>query len=124
LERKVKFSAWYGISVGTLIIMQWIFFLATRSVPEFQTTPWAIGFHMMAELCLALALLISGIATLRSKSWGEKALLAALGMAIYSEINSPGYFAQLGQWALVAMFALLLFGAIVSVMMILKGKRI
>jgi ABC-type lipoprotein release transport system permease subunit len=25
-------------------------------------------------------------------------------MAIYSEINSPSYFAQLGQWVLVAMF--------------------
>jgi len=120
----VKFSAWYGISVGILIIIQWIFFLATSSVPEFQTTHWAIGFHMMAELCLALALLIGGIAILRSKSWGEKALLAALGMAIYSEINSPGYFAQLGQWALVAMFALLLFGAVVAVIVILKRKRI
>jgi hypothetical protein len=124
LEHKVKFSAWYGISVGTLIILQWIFFSATGSVPEFQTTPWAIGFHMTAELCLALALLGSGIATLRLKPWGEKALLVALGMAIYSEINSPGYFAQLGQWALVAMFALLLFGAVVAVIMILKRKRI
>ena len=119
----MKFSAWYGISVGLLIILQWIFFLATDSVPEFQTTPWAIGFHMAAELFLALALLISGTATLGVKPWGEKALLAALGMAIYSEINSPGYFAQLGQWALVVMFALLLFGATVSVMMILKRKR-
>jgi hypothetical protein len=93
-------------------------------VPEIQTTPWAIGFHMTAELCLALALLIGGIAILRSKSWGEKALLAALGMAIYSEINSPGYFAQLSQWALVAMFALVLFGAVIAVMMILKGKQV
>ena len=120
----MKFSAWYGISVGLLIILQWVFFIATDSVPEFQTTPWTIGFHMMAELLLALALLMSGITTLRVKPWGEKALLVALGMAIYSEINSPGYFAQLGQWALVAMFALLLFGAVVAVMMILKRKRI
>ena len=120
----MKFSAWYGISVGLLIILQWVFFIATDSVPEFQTTPWTIGFHMMAELLLALALLMSGITTLRVKPWGEKALLVALGMAIYSEINSPGYFAQLGQWALVVMFALLLFGAVVAVIMILKKKRI
>jgi hypothetical protein len=120
----VKFSAWYGIVVGTLIILQWFFFVATGSVPEFQTTPWAIGFHMMAELLLALALLISGIATLLLKRWGEKALLTALGMAIYSEINSPGYFAQLGQWALVAMFAVLLFGTTIAVMTILRRKPI
>lgn len=120
----MKFSAWYGIVVGTLIILQWFFFVATASVPEFQTTPWAIGFHMMAELLLALALLISGIATLLLKRWGEKALLTALGMAIYSEINSPGYFAQLGQWALVAMFAVLLFGATIAVTTILRRKPI
>ena len=120
----MKFSSWYGIGVGILIILQWVFFLATVSVPEFQTAPWAIGFHMTAELLLALALLLSGVATLRSKPWGEKALLAALGMAIYSEINSPGYFAQFGQWALVAMFGVLLLGATISVMLVLKRKLI
>jgi hypothetical protein len=41
-------------------------------------------------------------------------------MAIYSEINSPGYFAQLGQWPLVVMFAVLLFCAAWSVMILLK----
>jgi len=124
LQRNIRFSAWYGIGVGSLIILQWIFFVATGSIPEFQTTPWAIGFHLMAELLLACALLIGGMATLRLKSWGEKVLLVALGMAIYSEINSPGYFAQLGQWALVAMFALLLVGGTSAVMMILKRNLI
>jgi hypothetical protein len=119
----MRFSSWYGIGVGTLIILQWIFFVATGSVPEFQTTPWAISFHMMAELLLALALLIGGMATLRLNPWGEKALLIALGMAIYSEINSPGYFAQLGQWRLVAMFAMLLFGAVWSVMLLLSKEE-
>jgi hypothetical protein len=116
LDRNMKFPSGYGIGVGSLIILQWIFFVTTGSVPEIQTTPWAIGFHIMAELLLACVLLISGIATLRLKPWGEKVLL----VAIYREINSPGYFAQLGQWALVAMFALLLVGATTAVMMILK----
>ena len=120
----MKFSAWYGISVGILIILQWLFFIAISAVPEFQTTPWAIGFHMAAELLLAVALLISGVAMLRAKPWAEKALLAALGMAIYSEINSPGYFAQLGQWALVGMFAILLFGATIAMTIMLKRKLI
>lgn len=119
----MKFSAWYGISVGGAIILQWIFFITTGAVPQFQTTPWAIGFHIAAEILLAITLLVSGIATLRSKSWGTKTLLVALGMAIYSEINSPGYFAQLGQWALVAIFAVLLFGAAWSVMLLLTQGR-
>jgi len=119
----MKFPAWYGISVGTLIILQWIFFLVTGSVTELQTAPWEIGHHMAAELLLALGLLTGGIATLRSIRWGKTILLVALGMAIYSELNSPGYFAQLGQWALVGMFAVLLLGAAWSVMVLLKAER-
>ena len=116
----MKFPSWYAIGVGTLIILQWIFVLVTSSVPQLKTEPWAIGFHISAELLLALVLLTGGIATLRSTHWGKNVLLVALGMAIYSEINSPGYFAQLGQWALVGMFAVLLFGAALSGMLVLK----
>jgi hypothetical protein len=46
--------------------------------------------------------------------------MAGLGMVIYSEIVSPGYYAQLGQWAFVAIFAILLFGAVWSVMALLR----
>lgn len=116
----MKFPAWYGISVGTLIILQWIFFLVTGSIPELRTAPWEIGHHISAEMLLALGLLTGGIATLKSRRWGRKVLLVALGMAIYSEINSPGYFAQFGQWSLVAMFAVLLFCAVWSVTILLK----
>lgn len=119
----MKFSSWYGIIVGGSIILQWIFFLVTGAVPELQTTPWAFGFHISAELLLALALITGGITTLRSNSSGNKILLVALGMAIYSEINSPGYFAQLGQWAFVVMFAVLLIGATLSVMLLLKQGK-
>jgi hypothetical protein len=119
-ENTMKFPAWYGIGVGALIFLQWIFFLATGAVPEVQTARWEIGLHISAEMVLALALLTGGIATLRSMRWGEKVLLVALGMAVYSEINSPGYFAQLGQWSLVLMFAVLLLCAVWSVMTLLK----
>jgi hypothetical protein len=121
----MKFPAWYGISVGSLIILQWLFFLTTNSVPELETTPWAIGSHIAAEILLAVTLLIGGIATLRSKPWGKSILQVALGMAVYSEINSPGYFAQLGQWSLVGIFAVLLVGAIASARMLLnKGTQL
>lgn len=120
----MKFASWYGISVGILIILQWIFFLGTGSVPELQTSPWEIGYHISAELLLALTLLTGGIATLKSKRWGEKILLVALGMAVYSEVNSPGYFAQRGQWTLVIMFAALLFCAIWSVTALVKNAQL
>ena len=116
----MKFSAWYGIVVGFLMLVQWIFFIASGSVPELQTELWRIALHLAAELTTALMLIVSGIATLKFAAWGKSALLVGLGMVIYSEIVSPGYFAQLGQWALVAMFAVLLLGATYSMMKLLK----
>jgi hypothetical protein len=116
----MKFAAWYGIIVGFIMIAQWIFFLATGSVPELQTEPWRIALHLAAEFTTSLMLIVSGIAALKFVAWGKKVLLVGLGMVIYSEIASPGYFAQLGQWALVAMFAVLLFGAVFGVMKLLQ----
>jgi hypothetical protein len=43
----MNFPAWYGVDVGTLIILQWIFFLATGSVPELQTVPCETGHHIV-----------------------------------------------------------------------------
>jgi hypothetical protein len=116
----MKLSAWYGILVGALILLQWTFFLTVGAVPELQTAPWEIGFHMTAELALALMLIAGGCATLGLKPWGKPVLLVALGMALYSEINSPGYFAQRGQWTLVVMFGVLLLGALTAVLLIVK----
>ena len=80
----MKFPSWYGIGVGALILLQWVFFLTTNSVPELRITPWEIGAHMFAKLSLALALIVGGIGMLRSMHWGRKILLIGLGMAIYS----------------------------------------
>jgi len=116
----MKFSAWYGIVVGFVMIAQWIFFITSGNVPELQTEPYRIAFHLAAEFATALVLIVSGIGTLKSVWWGRYILLVSLGMVIYSEIVSPGYFAQLGQWALVVMFAILLVGAVVAVTKLLR----
>jgi hypothetical protein len=118
----MKFPAWYGILVGLLMMVQWTFSILSGSVPEFQTAPWEIAFHLAAEFSTALVLLLGGIAMLRSIAWSRTVLLLGLGMVIYSEIVSPGYFAQLNQWVFVAMFALLLFGAVWSAMSLLREK--
>jgi hypothetical protein len=43
-------------------------------------------------------------------------------MVIYSEIVSPGYFAQRGQWLFVLMFAMLLLAAIAAAMQSLRAN--
>jgi hypothetical protein len=118
----MKFPAWYGIAVGILMIAQWAFSIAVGSVPEFENAPWEIAFHLAAEMSTAGMLIVGGVAALRSTAWSKQVLLLGLGMVIYSEIVSPGYFAQLDQWAFVAMFAVLLFGAAWSAMVLISVK--
>jgi hypothetical protein len=117
----MKFPAWYGIIVGGLMIVQWTLTIVSGGVPEFQTEPWRVCFHLVAEFCTAIILIFGGIAVLRSAVWGRLILLIGLGMVIYSEIVSPGYFAQLGQWVMAGMFIIVLGGAIWSVMQLLRG---
>ena len=118
----MKFPAWYGVLVGSLMILQWMVSILTGGVPEFQTARWEIAFHLAAEFATALVLIVSGIALLKSGAWAKQTLMLGLGMVIYSEIVSPGYFAQRGQWPLVALFALLLIGATVSAMQLLNPE--
>lgn len=114
----MTFAAWYGIAVGALMLVQWTFFLSTGSVTEIKTEPLRIAFHLAGELVAALALVVGGVALLKSADWGRTVYLVAVGMVIYSEIVSPGYFAQKKQWALVGMFAVLLTLAVVTVVLV------
>jgi hypothetical protein len=123
-RKRMKFPGWYGIIVGLLMIAQWTFSIVSGGVPEFQTEPWRIGFHLTAEFATAIMLILGGIAVLRSISWGGTVLLIGIGMVIYSEIVSPGYFAQLNQWPMVGMFIVLLIGAIWSANILLRTNII
>ncbi len=116
----MKFPAIYGILVGIMMFTQWMFFLANEQVPELQTEPWRIATHLAAELITAAGLIISSWGLLQRKEWSTKAFLFFAGMLVYSVIVSPGYFAQQGQWALVAMFAILLALAIICVIIITR----
>ena len=118
----MKFPAWYGILVGLLMSAQWTVSILTGGIPELRSAPWEIAFHLAAEFSTAIVLLAGGIAMLRSIAWSRTVLLLGLGMVIYSEIVSPGYFAQLGQWAFVPLFAVLLFGAAWSALLLLNER--
>lgn len=86
-----------------------------RAGDSVETAPTALTFHLVAEAATAFALIVGGIAALRSAAWATTLPLVANGMLIYTVIVSPGYFAQRGQWPLVAMFAVLLVLALFSI---------
>jgi len=86
---------------------QWAMFIATGNVPELQTEPIRIAFHLAGEFTTAALLVVGGVGLLAVKKWGYHVFLLALGMLLYTIIVSPGYFGQLGQWVFVVMFAVL-----------------
>jgi hypothetical protein len=111
----MKLAATYCVVVGLLMLCQWLFFLAAGQVPEVTTAPVELAFHLTAELATAATLVAGGLAVLAERAWGRWVAVMALGMVSYSVIVSAGYFAQQGGWPLVAMFAVLLAGALASV---------
>ena len=96
-----------------MIILQWVFFIITGQVPELQTEPIRISFHLVAEGVTALSLILSGIGLLGKRTWGRNSAYIALGMLLYTTLVSPGYFAQQGMWPLVGMFIVILALALV-----------
>ena len=109
------FAAVFAVLVGLGMIGQWLFSLATGRVPELETEPLRIRFHLIAEFVTAASLLVGGIALLTSVMWGRWFYLLAKGMSLYTAIVSPGNFAEQGRWGQVGFFALLLVLAVVSV---------
>ena len=102
---KRRVAAIYAIVVGVLMFGQWAMFLFTGNVPELQTEPIRIAFHLAGEFTTASLLIAGGFGLLTARKWGYHVFLLALGMLLYTIIVSPGYFGQLGQWVFVLMFA-------------------
>ena len=112
------FASIFAIVVGVGMIGQWLLFLTTGQVPELETEPLRIRFHLAAEFLTALALLIAGAALLTDQPWGRWLYLLAAGMLLYTVIVSPGYFAEKGQWAFVAMFAVVFVLALIAIALV------
>lgn len=120
--KDVVFAAWFSLLVGLLMVAQWVFFLVTGQVPELHTEPIRIAFHLVGEAVTAVSLTIAGIGLLRKKSWGRDTGLFAHGLLVYTAIVSPGYFAQAGEWPMVAMFGALVILATTSVAVLARSK--
>jgi hypothetical protein len=111
----MTFAAIFALLVGIGMIGMWSISYFTKQIPELESEPVRIKFHLAAEFATALVLLIAGIGLFAKQAWAFSVYLVAVGMLIYTAIVSPGYFAQRGQWAYVGMFAVILVLAIVSI---------
>ncbi len=99
-------GALFMIVTGVLMGTMWSVFMLTGQVPEWATKPWSIGMHLAAKFTTAILLTITGLVTLR-RARPPRSALVALGMLVYTVIQSPGYYLDLGQPPFVVMFAVL-----------------
>jgi hypothetical protein len=108
----------FAIVVGIGMIGIWSVSYFTNQIPELETEPMRIKFHLAAEFTTAIVLLAAGIGLLTGQNWALDTFLISMGMLLYTVIVSPGYFAQKGQWAYVVMFGVILVLALVSIFVI------
>jgi len=100
--------ATYSLVVGVMMAAMWSMFAATGQIPELETSPKEIAFHLAAEFLTAFALIVGGLGLALRRRWGYAVNLVALGMLAYTVVVSPGYYAQTGDYIFVGMFAVLM----------------
>lgn len=114
------FPAIYAIIIGTGMIGQWSVSYATKRIPELQSEPIRIWFHIAAEMVTAIMLVAAGIALLATASWAPKLYFISIGMLFYTAIVSPGYFAQQGNKIWVLIFALIISVGLISLVFVMR----
>lgn len=102
-----RVAAGFTVAVGLVILGLWTALILTGNVPELVTASLEIGYHLAAELLTAALLVAAGGGLLTRKRWAGRLYPIALGMLLYTVINSAGYYAQLGAVEVVAMFGIL-----------------
>jgi uncharacterized membrane protein len=102
------YSVVFAIATGLGMIGYWILSYQTKQIPEIESEPFRIWFHIAAEMLTALVLIVSAVGLLVNPILGRSAYLVALGMLFYTAIVSSGYFAQKGKWEWVVIFAVLI----------------
>ena len=93
-----------SLGVGTAIAGLWAMLIGRHQVPELEAGTPSIRFHIAAELRTATLLIVAGIGLWMDAGWATTLAAGAIGAALYSCVASPGYYADRGEWPLVAMF--------------------
>jgi hypothetical protein len=117
------FAAGYAIAVGILMLVQWSLMSAHGRVPGPDVKVSGRGrlellFHWIAESLTSIVLVAAGIALLFRQSWAPRFYVLALGMLVYTVINSAGYFAQRREWPMVGIFGALLLFAVAGLVLV------
>jgi hypothetical protein len=112
----------YCMVVGTLMLAWWAIEVGGGALRRPDRTAAEITLHLAAEILTAVALVGGGAALLRWPADAALPAAAALGMLLYTAIQSPGYFLARREPAPVAMFGALVAATLAAlVALLLRG---
>jgi hypothetical protein len=118
------FVSLYSLLVGISIFGYWAALYTRKQVFAATSRP-AIEtkYHVVAELLTAAILVVGGIGTILSAEWSGSVLFIGLGMLLYTEINSPGFYAARKEKSMARMFWILtvLTGMVTSLFLISRA---
>lgn len=115
-----RWVAWFQFGVGIAIVWLWIVLLISEQVPEIEAGETEIWFHITAELLTGILLIWSGRRGLRRPGPVLSAL--ALGALLYTSIASAGYYADRGEWVVVALFGALVAATVLAARAVLRSE--
>jgi hypothetical protein len=101
----VTVVAWYAIAVGVAMVGWWAVEVRGGVLRRPDRSPGEIGLHVAAEMLAAVGLVAGGALVLADRT--SSVLLVALGMLLYTLVQSPGYSVARREWAMVVIFAVL-----------------
>ena len=100
-------AARFAIIVGIALIAIWAWLLVTGDVPDLDTDPLAMWFHIAGEIVTALALIAAGWGLLTGATWARKLHILASGMLLVVVIHAVAWYGERGDvWMVVAFLVL------------------
>ncbi len=112
----------YCIFVGICMIALWVMLLTINQVPELAKEPYRIAAHIISEIITALLLIAGGILAFQKKPLGGFLRSMGLGALLYSVFTAGGYYLQLGNTAMTAMFACLFVLTVVCIVSLAAAR--
>jgi len=110
------------VVIGIGIIGLWIMLITTNQVPEFETEPTSIVFHITIECIMGIFSILCGLWLFQKRKHFKELILFTNGLLGYSVVNSSGYYVELGEYAMIIMFTFILLFTLYSCWYLIKNK--
>jgi len=101
----------FAVIVGIAMILLWAWLLINDDVPDLDTRPLAMWFHIIGEVATGIVLIVAGWGLLTAAIWARRLYLVAIGMLLLAVVHAIAWYGGRGEfWMVVAMVVLAVLG--------------